>query len=69
LISHAYNCLYLNEEFKFNLNSTKDEILDHSIGSSSKKHSILTKSEFLFQLNRLRNISKEKHFYNIFSNI
>lgn len=56
LITRAYNHMAeQNEDFKSTLASTGQSTLDHSIGKDDKSDTVLTKKEFIDQLNRLRN--------------
>lgn len=66
LIRHSYDCLFTNEDFK---NALKDSIgkeLDHTIGDTNPYKTILTRKEFLDNLNRLRDSIKPPKFYNLF---
>lgn len=65
LISKAYDSLFENEEFKNALKESIPYKLDHSIGSTNKNKTLLTKKEFLEQLNRLRNKLTERKFFNL----
>lgn len=55
LITKAYDCLFENDSFKKALKASIGRTLTHSIGKSKKSETILTSSEFINQLNRLRN--------------
>lgn len=55
LITRAYNAIYKNASFKKALLATAGCTLTHSIGKNKKSETVLTKSEFIGQLNRLRN--------------
>lgn len=67
LISRAYDCLFeQNEEFRNSLKESLPYKLDHTIGKSGKINTLMTKSEFLIQLNRLRNKLTERKFFNLF---
>ena len=55
LITKAYDCLFENDGFKKALKASKGCTLTHSIGKSKKSETVLTTSEFIGQLNRLRN--------------
>lgn len=54
LITKAYDCLFENENFQKALKATKNATLTHSMGKSKKSETVLTESEFIYQLNRLR---------------
>ena len=57
LISKAFDSLfYGNPLFKKILLSTKGSVLIHSIGSTNQKETLLPADEYIFQLNRLRNL-------------
>lgn len=57
LITKAYDCLYQNVLFKMVLdNVPKSIMLDHSIGKTDNTETLLTKYEYIYQLDRLRNI-------------
>jgi hypothetical protein len=66
LIENAYNCLLKNEQFKNKLLESLPFILDHTVGYSDKTKTLLTKKEYLDNLNRLRNKIKPPRFFNIF---
>lgn len=65
LITKAYDSLFINEDFKQALKESLSYKLDHTIGQSNKKTTLLTKKEFLDQLNRLRNKLTERKFFNL----
>ena len=54
LLNRAYNELYKNSGFRKALEATNGCTLTHSIGKSKKSETVLTTSEFIGQLNRLR---------------
>lgn len=67
LIERAFDCLFQNQDFKENLRlSLKDEV-DHSKGKTDKKDSLLTKKEYIDNLNRLRDKLRPKRFYDLFN--
>ena len=66
LIEHAYDCLFDNFFFKENLKKSLDYDIDHSIGKTNPYETILTKNEYLDNLNRLRDKLRKKRFFNIF---
>ncbi|MFW6233705.1 MAG: hypothetical protein ACOC3Z_03520 [Nanoarchaeota archaeon] len=67
LITYSYNCLFeQNEKFR---DALKDSIvykLDHSKGKTNKSETLLTKGEYLEQMNRLRDKLKPNRFFNLF---
>jgi hypothetical protein len=66
LINRSYDCLLLNDNFKLKLLESLPCKLDHTVGYSDKTKTLLTKKEFLDNLNRLRNSIKPKRFFNLF---
>ena len=54
LITQAYDQLKLNPKFQTALQETGSETLEHSIGISDSKDTILTEQEFITQLMRIR---------------
>lgn len=54
LITRAYDALAINPHFRSNLAKTEDGELRHSIGKNDTQWTLLTKSEFMYQLYRLR---------------
>ena len=54
LLDLAFEALYKNPEFKKSLESTKDEKLTHKIGNSNTRNTVLTESEFISRLIKLR---------------
>ena len=54
LITRAYDALYENADFRAALALTQNEELCHSIGGNNLRRTVLTESEFICQLNRLR---------------
>lgn len=54
LITRAYDAIFENDGFKNALAATKGCTLTHSMGKSKKSDTVLTQSEFIGQLNRLR---------------
>lgn len=66
LITRSYDCLYKqNKEYRKALKESLPYKLDHKIGKVGKSNTLLTKSEYLFQLDRLRNKIKSRNFYNL----
>lgn len=66
LITAAFDALFQNEDFRQALRESGDCKLTHSIGKSAKEKTLLTRKEFIGQLNRLRNKLNERKFYNLF---
>jgi len=67
LIERSYDCLFeQNEEYRNALTESLPYKLDHTIGKSGKTNTLMTKSEFLIQLNRLRSKLTERKFFNLF---
>lgn len=57
LLAQAYvTCFLLNEEFRGAIRHSKDYKLTHSIGKDSTKSTMLTESEFINILTKLRNL-------------
>lgn len=54
LLDRAYNALSKNESFRSALLATGDANLEHSIGRTDPKQTVLTRSEFCNRLHRLR---------------
>jgi hypothetical protein len=54
-----------NEEFRKSLEESLPYKLEHSKGKSNKNETLLTKKEYLFQMNRLRKKLNEKTFFNL----
>ena len=66
LITKVYDCIFEQcEDFRKTLEESLPYKLKHTIGKTNKNETLLTNSEFLGQLNRLRNKLTEKRFYNI----
>lgn len=55
LLTRAYDALFQNKSFQKALKSTNNAILKHSIGKSNPRETVLTETEFIYHLNRLRN--------------
>lgn len=53
LITKGYDCLFENIVFRYCLNSFKNRYLIHSIGCDEITETLLTESEYIYQLNRL----------------
>lgn len=66
LITSAFDALYENPNFKNALERTKNFTLKHEIGKSSNYKSLLTRKQFIGQLNRLRKKLDERKFSNLF---
>lgn len=56
LIKRAYDALSWNQQFANNLMMTGDGELMHTIGNNDSTLTVLTQSEFLFNLYRIRSI-------------
>ena len=54
LLNRAYNALYKNEGFKKALEASKPAILSHSIGKNNITETVLTQTEFISRLMKLR---------------
>lgn len=54
LLNRAYNALYKNEGFRKALEASKPAILSHSIGKNNITETILTQTEFIGRLMKLR---------------
>lgn len=66
-ISHFYDCLFENDEFRKNLKKSLKYNIDHSMGCTDINNTLLTKYEYLENLEKLRIKIKEKRFYNLFN--
>jgi hypothetical protein len=60
LITRAYNQLATNKKFCKALLATNNATLTHSLGKRKKSETILTKTEFVGQLTRLRKLLQHK---------
>lgn len=69
LITSAFDALFENPDFKEALTKSQSKTLKHSMGKSSKSKSLLTRSEFIDQLNRLRKKLDEYRFFNLFESV
>lgn len=68
LMTHAYDCMYEQcEEFRKCLIESLPYKLDHSVGRTNKFETLLTKKEYLYQLNRLRDKLIERKFFTLFN--
>lgn len=54
LLTRAYDALFENSSFRKALSASVNATLTHNIGKSKEKETILTKREFISQLERLR---------------
>lgn len=54
LLTKAFDCLFQNRGFRKALADTQGCTLTHSLGKNKKSETVLTSSEFIGQLNRLR---------------
>lgn len=54
LLNRAYNALYNNENFKKALEASKPATLSHSIGKNKQSETVLTQTEFISRLIKLR---------------
>ena len=54
LIAKAYDALGENEGFQRALKATNGCVLTHKIGRTNPSETVLTQTEFIYQLNRLR---------------
>jgi hypothetical protein len=69
LITRAYDCLFeQNEDFRISLKNSTKYTLEHTIGGTNVNETIMTRKEFIFQLNRLRNTFNKKKYFDL-SNI
>jgi len=66
LIEYSYDCLFTNNDFKDALKESIGEELNHSIGGTDPYKTIMTKKEFLNNLNRLRDKITPLKYYNLF---
>lgn len=61
LINHAYDRLATNKKFCKALLSTQNATLTHSLGKRKKSETVLTKTEFIGNLTRIRNQLQKNH--------
>lgn len=66
LIQRAYDNLLENDEFYDNLKKSIGYKLSHSMGKTDKSDSLLTKYEYIDNMNRIRDKIKTKRFFNLF---
>jgi predicted NAD-dependent protein-ADP-ribosyltransferase YbiA (DUF1768 family) len=64
LLDRAYMELYKNAKFRSALEATGTAVLTHTIGKSSEKETVLTKSEFCSRLTKLRDFGTLKEVKN-----
>lgn len=63
LISSAYDALYeQNEHYRDAIQRSLEYKLDHSIGNTDSKMTIMTRKEYLYQMNRMQKKAKNKFF-------
>lgn len=55
LLTRAYDALFTAESFRKALRAANNAVFTHNIGKTKKSETILTRQEFVYQLNRLRN--------------
>jgi hypothetical protein len=66
LITKSYDCLYnQNEEFRKAIKESLPYKIDHSKGKTSKDKTLLTKKEYIEQLERLRKMAKPNRLFNL----
>jgi hypothetical protein len=66
LIQRAYDCWFKNEEFKSRLKESLPYKVTHSMGKTDKTDSVLTKDEYIGNMDRLRDKLRERRFFNLF---
>ena len=66
MITKSYDCLYENKEFRDNLKESLPYKLEHSIGGTDVNRTVMTRKEFIFQLNRLRDKLTERKYHSLF---
>ena len=66
LIQRAYDCWFENEEFKRRLRESLPYKISHSMGKTDKTDSVLTKDEYIGNMERLRDKLRERRFFNLF---
>lgn len=67
LIQRAFDALFENEEFKRRLKESMKYKISHSMGKTDKTDSVLTKDEYIGNMERLRDKLRERRFFNLFS--
>ena len=67
LIQRAYDCWFQNENFKQRLKESLPYKISHSMGKTDKTDSVLTKDEYIGNMERLRDKLREKRFFNLFN--
>lgn len=66
LITMSYDALFeCNSKFRKALEESLPYKLDHSKGKTNKNQTLLTKKEYIFQMERLRSKLKPKKFFNL----
>lgn len=66
LITRSYDMLFeQNEDFRKALEESLPYKLDHSKGKTNKTQTLLTKKEYIYQMERLRKKLKPQRFFNI----
>lgn len=67
LIQRSYDCLFQNDEFNKKLKESLPYKISHSMGKTDKNDSVLTKDEYIDNMERLRNKLRERRFFNLFN--
>ena len=66
LIQKAFDCLFTNEDFRDKMKQSMGYRVTHSMGKTDKTDSVLTKDEYIANIERLRNTLKCHRFFNLF---
>jgi hypothetical protein len=67
LIQRAFDALYKNEDFKKRLKESLPYNISHTMGKTDKTDSVLTKDEYINNMERLRDQLRERRFFNLFN--
>jgi len=67
LIQRAFDALFKNEDFKARLKESLPYNISHSMGKTDKNDSVLTKEEYINNMERLRDQLRERRFFNLFN--
>ena len=66
LIQKAYDCWFENSDFQKRLKESLKYNITHSMGKTDKTDSVLTKDEYISNMERLRDKLRERRFFNLF---
>lgn len=66
-IQRAFDSWFENEDFQKRLKESLKYKITHSMGKTDKTDSILTKDEYISNMERLRNKLRSRRFFNLFN--